>query len=363
MPTEIRAFVNACTTGTYLTGIPAYAREIAAALARRHDTTVHFASREEQPEGTLPVRPPLKHRQLWTQFQVPRLMRSMDANVYLGTEYSAPVFTRLPRVVMVHDLAHRTMPKLYTRGGLLHVRMLFETLKRADRLLVPTAAVAGDVVRYLGFPAGRVHVVPEAPRTGFGPVSPESVAATSERLGIARPYLLGVGVLNRHKRTIDAIRALALLRDRGCDVELVLAGPTETGLLEHYHRASGRLGVAEAVRFLGHVPDDDLAALYAGAVALVFPSIMEGFGIPPLEAMACGAPVIAADIPVLRENLEGAALLVPPRNPAAIAGAAMTLLTSASAREEWVGRGRERATQFSWDRAAAQTADVFRQLL
>ena len=147
MATALNVFVNACTAGEYATGIPTYAYEISGALAGLDDVRVLLATTSDVPQGAEHVVPPKNHRQLWTQFAVPRLRKRLGADVYFGTEYSSPVFTRAPRVVFVHDLAHRFMPRLYTRRGLLHVRMLFETLRRADRLIAPTTSVAGDIVQ------------------------------------------------------------------------------------------------------------------------------------------------------------------------------------------------------------------------
>ena len=249
-------------------------------------------------------------------------MERLGANVYLGTEYSAPVLSRVPRVVMVHDLAHRLMPKLYTRSNLIHVRMLFATLRRAERLLAPTAAVANDIVRYLDFPRQQVRVVPEAGRSGVVEAPGEAVERTLREMGVERPFILAVGTLTRGRRPA-----------------LVVVGASTAELFKHYRREAATQSVETQLHLLGEIPDSDLNALYTAAVALAFPSILEGFGMPPLEGMACGTPVIAADIPPLRETLGEAAMLVPPRNPAAIAKAVETLLASPSAREEWGGAG------------------------
>ena len=339
MTRELSVLVNACTAPLMHGGIPAYAREISAALARQPGTQVIFGSATPAPAGTVVSRAPSRAPAAMDAVPPPCEMERLGANVYLGTEYSAPVLSRVPRVVMVHDLAHRLMPKLYTRSNLIHVRMLFATLRRAERLLAPTAAVANDIVRYLDFPRQQVRVVPEAGRSGVVEAPGEAVERTLREMGVERPFILAVGTLNRHKRTVDLIRALGQLRTRGRRPALVVVGASTAELFKHYRREAATQSVETQLHLLGEIPDSDLNALYTAAVALAFPSILEGFGMPPLEGMACGTPVIAADITPLRETLGEAAMLVPPRNPAAIAKAVETLLASPSAREEWGGAG------------------------
>ncbi|MEO9255918.1 MAG: glycosyltransferase family 1 protein, partial [Tepidiformaceae bacterium] len=164
------------------------------------------------------------------------------------------------------------------------------------------------------------------------------------------------------KRAIDAIRALAALREWGTNVQLVIAGNTGS-LSGALVRAAGALGVGGRVRFTGYVADGDLAALYGGATALVFPSLYEGFGLPPLEAMACGTPVIASRAPAMDDVLDGAAMFVPPRAPNEIAEWVKRLMGDSNMQSEWRAKGLEHSASFSWDRAAAETVDVYRELV
>ncbi|MBA4181815.1 MAG: glycosyltransferase family 1 protein, partial [Anaerolinea sp.] len=212
----------------------------------------------------------------------------------------------------------------------------------------------------LGLPARRVHVTPLAGRPFMRPASPASVKETTVRLGLARPYILCVGTWNRNKRIVDALRATAMLKQRGIDIDLALAGLPAPHVAPHYAREVARLGIAGRVHFLGRVADADLPALYTGARALVFASEYEGFGLPPLEAMACGTPAIVSAIPVLQEHSAGAAITVPTRSPGAIAASVEELLRSPTCRDEWIGRGLERAAKYSWDRTAAATMEVYR---
>ena len=147
------------------------------------------------------------------------------------------------------------------------------------------------------------------------------------------------------------------------DYVVALAGNPAPHMTSHYQREVARLGIPDRVHFLGHVADADLPALYSGALAFVFPSEYEGFGLPPLEAMACGTPVVVSDIAPLQGHCAGAAMVVPTRSPMAIADHLQTIIQSPSLRDEWVGRGFERAAQYSWDRTAAATMAVYREII
>ena len=375
MPNErLRVLLNACTMPTNPTGIWVYALELGAALAAREDCEVVFASPELCPDRAELLLPPTRltpvrkreavaRLQFWTEFEVPRWMRRNGVDVYHGAHFTVPLLSRMPRVATIHDLAPMTAPRLF-RGRLnkAYWRTLIESARRATMIVVPSTPVADDVALLLGVPPRRIAVTPLAPRASMTTASPEAVALVARRLGIERPYLLCVGVWNRNKRAVDAMRALALLRGRGVDLQLVLVGEPMAELAPLYQREVARLGIAGRVTFAGHVLDGDLPALYTGALALVFPSEVEGFGLPPLEAMACGTLAIVSSIPVLLEATGGAAVVVNPRSPSEIADRVAELAASPGLREQWSGRGREHVANFTWARTAAATMDVYRSI-
>jgi len=363
MQSPLGILINACTIPDLPTGVGMFGLELASGLARRPDTRVVMASPSHCPEGVARMQPSRKHRQLWTQFRLPRLMAKEGLDVYLGTEYTVPVFTRIPRVSVIHDFAAMTMPKLFTPGGRLHWHLTVQTARHANRVIVPSAAVADEAKRLFDYPSERVRVVPLAGRPAIVEASAAAVTALKRRMGLERPYVLCVGIQNRHKRAVDVIRAVAALKGRGVDVDLVLGGEPFPFLGPRYHDEVARLGIGDRVHFTGYLDDADLPALYTGALVLAFPSVMEGFGIPPLEAMACGTPVIATSIPTLVETLGDAVLRVSERSPAEIADRVADLLGSESCRAEWSGRGRARAATDSWERTAAETMEVFREIV
>ena len=200
-----------------------------------------------------------------------------------------------PMVVTLHDLVPLKRPGEYLRTGM-RFRLRYHAVRRAARVIVPTAAVARDAVEHLGLRPDRLQVIAEAPAPAFRPRPAGEVAAARRRHGVPADYLLWVGGLEHpdpRKRVTELVAAPRRL-------PLVLAGPTSRWAEE-----------LDGVILTGRVDDDDLAALYTGARALVFPSDDEGFGLPAVEALACGTPVVASDVPALREVLDGRAALVP----------------------------------------------------
>ncbi len=356
--------LNASALPVRPAGAGVYTIELARALATRTDLEVVFAAPSEAVPNVQWLRSPPRGpalRSAWEQLRLPRLMRQEGIDVYHGAHFAVPLRTGVPAVATVHDLAFLRLPRRYSMPRRNYYRALAWTSRRADRIIVPSKAVAADVIHHLGYPPERIRVVSEAPRAGLAPAMEHEIALLCGRVGVERPYLLCLGTAEPGKRAVDAIRALSVMRNEGQAVKLVLAG-NEGPLTPLLRREAQALGVLESVVFAGYLLAGDLAALYSGATALVFPSLSEGFGLPPLEAMACGTPVIASSAPALPEVLGTAAIFVPLRDPAGIAHEAIRLLREDSWRSEWTARGREHASRFSWTRAAEESAAVYHEL-
>jgi glycosyltransferase involved in cell wall biosynthesis len=242
----------------------------------------------------------------------------------------------VPMVVTVHDLVPLKRPGEYLRSGL-RFKLRYLAVQRATRVIVPTAAVAGDVIAGLAIPAERIAVIPEAPASAFWPRAPAEVDAVRKRYSLPESYLLWVGGL----RTPDPRKRVAALARAPRTLPLVLVGPTG--------RWSRELS---GVQLTGAVDDDELAAIYTGAHALVFPSDEEGFGLPPVEALACGTPVAASDLPALREVLGDRATFGRVDDLEGLVRAAEALTRPAPAPPAW-----------TWSDAAASTWQVYADAL
>lgn len=356
-----RVLLNASAVPARPAGAGVYTLELAAALRKRDDLSLLVASPHYDADIPSPAGGALR-RTSWEQLRLARLMAKAGVDVYHGAHFSVPFGAGIPCIATVHDLTFYRIPRRYPLHRRLYYRALAETSRRATCLIVPSRAVALDIERYLNYPAGKVRVIAEAPRAGWGPAPESEVDTTLKRFGVEQPYFLCVGTAEPGKRAVDAIRALAKLKERGPAPRLVLAGNAGP-LSKALQREAARLGVAARVTFAGYVGDSELSSLYTGATALIFPSLYEGFGLPPLEAMACGTPVISARAPAMTEWLGNTAIFVPLRDPAAIAREMAGLLDSTRRRAEVGAACRELASQFTWERAAAETAALYHEVL
>lgn len=357
----LRILYNASAVPVQRAGAGVYALELGAALAARPSLKLSVLSPRDAGFGDH-VRTPAKRvaRLLWEEARLASAPELRDADIYHGTHFFTPR-SKTTAVATVHDLTFFRIPRRYSRARRTHYRRLARTATRAARLIVPSAAVAADCVRFLGYPPENVRVIAEAPRAGLEPASASEVAAFRREYGIEGPYLACLGTAEPGKRAVDAIRAMPAILERRPGTTLVLVGNPGplSGALE---REVARLSLPGAVRFLGYLPDRALPAFLTGAMALIFPSLYEGFGLPPLEALACGTPVIATDAPAMSEILAGGTLFVPMRDPAAIAGAALSLFEG-DRRETLAFAGAEFVRRFTWARAAAETEAVYRELV
>ncbi|MFN7951859.1 MAG: glycosyltransferase family 1 protein [bacterium] len=266
----------------------------------------------------------------------------------------------VPLVVTIHDVAPLERPGGIVRTGLEH-RFLYRFARRAARIITVSEFSRAAILRHLPLDPERLVVVPEAAQPGLAPASADAVAATLGRLGVRPPYVLHVGGYDRaepRKDVATLIAAFAELRRREHDARLVLVGGGGAGVPDLV-AAIERHGIGAHVVRTGFVSPPDLAALYTGASAFVFPSTYEGFGLPVLEAMTCGAPVLAARAGSLPEVGGDAALYAPPGDVASFAGTLAELLERGDLRRERIARGLARAAEFTWDRTARLTWDVY----
>jgi glycosyltransferase involved in cell wall biosynthesis len=291
------------------------------------------------------------------------LTASRRFDVLHSPALTAPLATRAANVVVLADTTWLSVPDM-GKGQAATVRLwqavVPHVARRADRVIAISEASARDVTERLGVPRERVDVIPlgyQAARRA----EPTPEAELRERLGLGRgPLLLNVAVKKVHKNQMRIVEALPSVRSEVPDAQLVLAGAS-TPYEQDLRARAEALVVADAVTFPGYVSDADLEGLYAAAAAFVFPSLNEGFGLPLLEAMARGLPVVTSDRSALPEVAGDAALLVDPESSEQIAAATVRLLADAGLRARLVTAGVSRAHSFSWSQTARSTLETWRR--
>jgi len=283
----------------------------------------------------------------------------------LHVNYVAPPLCPCPTVVTVHDISYEFFPDFLSPRD----RWMLSTLvplsaRRAARVIAVSEQTRQDLMRVYGIPGERIAVTHEAAAPGFAPVEdPALIEATCARYGIRRPYVLALGNLQPRKNIGRLVEAFALARREGnLPHQLAVAGKAQWRESELYATVE-RLGLRDVVRFPGYVADEDLPALYSGAACFAYPSLYEGFGLPPLEAMACGTPVLASHAGALREVVGDAAWVVDPTDVQDIARGLLALLTDPQTAEAYRRRGLAHAAAFSWRRLAEETLEVYRQVV
>jgi alpha-1,3-rhamnosyl/mannosyltransferase len=273
----------------------------------------------------------------------------------------------LPRrmVVTVHDIIHVLFPEFLPSSlGFAYARLSIRAaVRRARRIVVVSRTTADDLKRLFGASEERMRVIPHGVHAEFlVPGEPQRDEALRRRLGVAPPYLLHVGNHNPHKNAEGLLKAYQILAHRGrvAVPPLVMVGGFPPG--GELAKRAAAMGLADRVRCLGQVERAELAALFRGAAVFVYPTLYEGFGLPVLEAMACGVPVVAGDIAAVREVAGDAVLRVNPRDVVELAAAVRRLLEQAELRDDLRARGRARAQEFPWRRAAEATLAVYRSV-
>jgi glycosyltransferase involved in cell wall biosynthesis len=262
----------------------------------------------------------------------------------------------------IHDMAPFVHPETHVRlTNFLFKQYMPRTLRFVDRVVTVSESSRRDIEQFYGLAGDRVVRISCGVGRRFRPQPTSEIQRVIDKYGLPARYVLTVGALNPRKNIESALAAFARLRSSGIEHKLVLVGPKSwksQGIFEQITT----LGIEDAVQFTGFVDDEDLPAVYSGAACFVYPSLYEGFGLPPLEAMACGTPVVASGVSSIPEVTGNAALLVAPRDVEGLATAIRQVLTDSERAEQHRRAGLARATCFSWDRAASDHADLYREL-
>lgn len=298
---------------------------------------------------------------LWLQWYGRRLMEDDRIDLCWGAHFLLPVRLdrRIPAVLTIYDLVPFLYPQTMELRNYLAMRVLLPpSVARSQHIMAISHTAARDLRLRLRVAEEKISVVPPGVAPQFVPTDPGLARARiAGTLGRAARYVLAVGTVEPRKNLITLIRAFGTLPPqarRQCGLVIAGAAGWRNSPI---HDAAAPLVAEGTLRFLGYVPDDELPWLYAGADALCFPSLYEGFGMPVIEAMACGTPVIGSDIPVTREVAGDAALFVPPADPGAWAEA-MAWASAADRRGEFQARGRARAASFTFDASARRFLEI-----
>ncbi len=300
------------------------------------------------------------------QYELPRLARQLRLDL-LHSPYFVKPYLGLPcpSVLTIYDLLGWRYPRtLSARGQLLYGLLMGLAVRTADALVTVSLSTRDDLAHRYKLAASSIDVTPLAAERRFQPQAPEAMAAVRERYKLPERYLLYLGANKPHKNLERLLRAWERVINAGAappDVMLVLAGHEDPAYPAARHFVAAR-NLAARVQFLPDPADADLPALYSGALLFVFPSYYEGFGLPPLEAMACGAPVLCSYAGSLIEVVGNAALTVDPFNFIEIAEGLSRLLHNAALRRTLSERGLRRANTFTWRRTALETLRVYERV-
>jgi len=308
----------------------------------------------------IPLRRPAQ-RILWEHLFLPLFLWRDRVDLLHATMNVAPWWTPCPLVVSIMDLAYIRYPHVHPRGRRLYLTALTQfTVRRARAVIAISNFTRDEVERLLHIPTERIHVTYPGVDGRFRPYPPDQIATFRRQRCLPNRYLLYVGNLEPRKNLPRLVEAYAQIEQ--LDIPLVLAGARGWGYADLFQRVEA-LELAGQVLFPGFVPPEELPLWYNGATALVFPSIYEGFGLPPLEAMACGTPVLTSNASSLPEVVGEAGLQVPPDDVDALAAALQQLVQDTELRAELGRRGLKRARRFTWERMAQETAALYQRVL
>ena len=292
-------------------------------------------------------------RLLWTQFQLPQIYQQLEADLIYSPIPEAPLYTKARSVVMCHDLIPLRFPR-FTSGLTNYFRYVVpQVLRQAEHIICNSQATATDIVNYYGISAQKITpILLGYDRTNFYPRQINSTSA---------PYFLYLGRCDPYKNLVKLITAFAALPIT--DYHLAISGSSDPRRTPQLQKLAAELGIAERVRWLDYLSYEELPVVISNAVALVFPTLWEGFGLPALEAMACGTPVITSDLASLPEVTGSAAVLIDPYNTEEITFAMLAVAQDSELRSRLKQLGLEQARHFNWEKTGRETKEVLERFL
>jgi glycosyltransferase involved in cell wall biosynthesis len=351
-------------------GIGQYIMRLTQALAQldRDDQFTLFTSRKDK--TPIVDQSNFKRQKLWTpshhRFEPTALsieLAPYSLDVLHSPDFIPPARTRAKSVITVHDLAFLLFPDFLTRPSAHYYSRVDIAAHKANHIIAVSESTKRDTMRLLGVPLEKITVIPEAAHPIFTPVNNEApLERIRAKYGLPKDFILFVGTIEPRKNLPTLLRAFRRMRDN-YKTQAVLAIAGHRGwLVEEVDQTLAELKLGDSVQFLGGVANEELVYLYNAARLFVFPSHYEGFGLPPLEAMACGTPVVASNVSSLPEVVGDAALLITPEDVDGLAVAMWRVLSDENLRRDLRAKGLKRAQTFSWERAARATLEVYRRV-
>ena len=308
---------------------------------------------------------PSPNYSLREQIHVPWVLHREKPDVFHAPHYVLPPATRCRSVVTIHDCIHLMFPQyLRNRAAYLYARAsMWSAAHQAHRILTVSQASKRDIIHFFSVPPEKVVVVYNAIEERFSETpSEEAIERVRERYQLNHPFVLYVGNIKPHKNLVRLIEAFAELRRRGFDELKLLIIGDEISKLPALRRAVHSHKLHKHVRFLGYLEDETLASLYRLASVFVFPSLYEGFGLPPLEAMASGTPVVTSNVSSMPEVTGDAAVLVDPYSVDSIVDGIARVLKDPALSADLRRKGIARAREFSWDRSVQRTRQLYQEV-
>lgn len=296
---------------------------------------------------------------LYLQFKLKKNNLNLDV---IHSPENAALFIKLKyqkKIITVHDSQYLFPESTTLITRLRYKFLLSRTLKTADKIIAVSNSIKKDLITYFNIPEGKIKVIFEAADEKFKPISHEGVNEVKQKYNLSSPFILYVGLLTKHKNIPVLIKAFYKIKS-GIKHKLVITG-TKAWKYREVFETVKKLNLQNDIIFTGYV-DEDLPALYNAADAFVYPSLYEGFGLAPLEAMACGTPVITSNISSLPEVVGDAGIMVDPSDIDGLARSIYEVLINDRLREDLIKKGLERAKMFSWEKCARETLNVYEEV-
>lgn len=305
-------------------------------------------------------------RILWEQFILPRDIKKEGADVIHLPDYALPIMDMgsRPYIITVHDLAFIFYPETFSKGKLLTKLLLIKpSLAKARRIIAVSENTKKDLIDVYKIPAEKIRVVYNGVDVDqFKPLDKQDVEKQLQDLGLIPGYILYIGTLEPRKNVPTIIKAYKALKEKYKIREKLVIGGGKGWLYDDIFRLVSELNLIEDIIFTGYVKAEDLPYLYNGAAVFVYPSLYEGFGFPPIEAMACGVPVVTGNVSSLPEVVGDAGIQISPTDVEAVASAIYKIISDPVHAAELSDRGLERCKRFTWEETAKKTMAVYREV-